>query len=246
MKVDAFLFAAGLGTRLYPLTERCPKALVQIGEEPLLYYSMQKLSAIDVGTVYINVHHFSHQVVEYISAIRNEFRFEIEISDESEKLLDTGGAIKRIAKKLNRPLLLLNVDILFDLDLNSFVSRFDPSCMDALLAVKKRKTSRYLVFEGGRMCGWKNIKSKEVKGVVRETSDSYAFSGLHIIGRKLLHEIACHEEDVFSIIDFYVNACEHYRIFPYAEAYEWFDVGKYDQLDEARRFFSVLKSKGIY
>lgn len=246
MSFSALIFSAGLGTRLMPLTVDIPKALVEFCDKPLLYHALCKLRHVPVKSVYVNVHHFADTIRIYVDSVRDEFPFEIVISDESELLLDTGGAIKKIAPLLQDGLLAFNVDVLFDLDLNAMLEVFSLSRADACLAVKDRSTSRYLAFDDQSLVGWTNVKTGAVKGRVNADSSLLAFSGIQVLGKRTLHEIGLFPSEVFSIIDFYIASCNTLAIHQYSPDYAWLDVGKYDEIDVAKKFFTLLNKKGAY
>ena len=170
---QAMIFAAGLGTRLKPLTDTMPKALVPVGGQPLLWHVIMKLKAAGYERIVVNVHHFAQQIIDYLQANAN-FGLDIRISDERQQLLETGGGIKKALPLFdaNAPILIHNVDILSNLDLCALP-------MDApLLVVSERKTKRYLQFDDTmRLVGWKNIETGELKG---SEGRSLAFSGIHI------------------------------------------------------------------
>ena len=171
---QAMIFAAGLGTRLKPLTDTMPKALVPVGGRPLLWHVIMKLKDSGFERIVVNVHHFAQQIIDYLAANQN-FGLDIRISDESEKLLETGGGIKKALPLFDphSPILIHNVDILSNVDL----SQLDVDV--PTLVVSERKTKRYLQFdESMRLIGWKNIETSEVKG--RE-GRSLAFSGIHSV-----------------------------------------------------------------
>ena len=157
---QAMIFAAGLGTRLKPLTDTMPKALVRVGGQPLLWHVIMKLKKAGYERMVVNVHHFANQIVDYLAA-HDHFGLDIRISDETEALLETGGGIKKALPLFDpeSPILIHNVDILSNLDLNALP-------MDApLLVVSERKTKRYLMFDDEmRLQGWTNIETGEVKG----------------------------------------------------------------------------------
>ena len=157
---QAMIFAAGLGTRLKPLTDTMPKALVRVGGEPLLWHVIMKLKKAGYERIVVNVHHFANQITDYLAA-NDYFGLDIRISDETEALLETGGGIKKALPLFDpsEPILIHNVDILSNLDLNALP-------MDApLLVVSERKTKRYLMFDDDmRLQGWTNIETGEVKG----------------------------------------------------------------------------------
>ena len=163
---QAMIFAAGLGTRLKPITDRMPKALVPVGGQPLLWHVIQKLRAAGFERIVINVHHFADQIIDYIEANQN-FGLDIRISDERVTLLDTGGGIKHALPLFDpsMPILIHNVDILSNVDLAALYQATLDSQADALLLVSQRQTKRYLLFaDDDRLCGWTNIETGEVKG----------------------------------------------------------------------------------
>lgn len=178
--MQAMIFAAGMGTRLKPLTDTMPKALVRVGGEPLIKRVIMNLAAAGVDHIVVNVHHFSQQIIDYLKA-NNNFGTDIQISDETEKLLDTGGGLRKAARLFNKnfPILIHNVDILSNVDLHKFYT-LDPkvTCPEcgiphqkagAQLLVSWRKTKRYLVFNDTmRLVGWVNIETGEVKSPYEE------------------------------------------------------------------------------
>ena len=254
---QAMIFAAGLGTRLKPLTDTMPKALVRVGGEPLLWHVVQKLKAAGYERIVINVHHFAQQIIDYVGA-NQSFGLDIRISDETGGLLETGGGIKKALPLFDpsSPVLIHNVDILSNLILSSLspgpspsregsepnltrgLSPCEVSPCEALLVVSRRKTKRYLQFDDEmRLVGWKNIETGEVKG--RE-GRSLAFSGLHVLypsAFPLLEEWP----DRFPIMDFYLDVCDKCRITGYeTPGLRLMDVGKLDTLDEANDFIKTL------
>lgn len=177
------IFAAGLGTRLKPLTDTMPKALVRVGEQPLLWHVIMRLKAVGVERIVVNVHHFAWQIVDYLKA-NGHFGLDLRISDESQQLLDTGGGIKK-ARTLfdtSEPVLIHNVDILSNADLSSLFAggnRQQQPRPDALLLVSRRTTTRYLQFDGDmRLVGWKNETTGQVRGI---EGRPLAFSGIHLL-----------------------------------------------------------------
>lgn len=227
------IFAAGLGTRLKPLTDTMPKALVRVGEKPLLWHVLTKLRAAGFERIVINVHHFAQQIVDYIGA-NQSFGLDIRFSDETGGLLETGGGIKKALPLFNpsEPILIHNVDILSNLDLSALP-------LDApLLVVSRRQTKRYLQFDDSmRLVGWKNVETGEVKG--RE-ADSLAFSGIHVFHPSLAPLLA-DWPDRFPIMDFYLKACSDHLIRGYeAPNLRLLDVGKLDTLEVAETFIKTL------
>jgi NDP-sugar pyrophosphorylase family protein len=230
---QAMIFAAGLGTRLKPLTDTMPKALVPVGGQPLLWHVIMKLKAAGYERIVVNVHHFAQQIIDYLQANAN-FGLDIRISDERQQLLETGGGIKKALPLFdaNAPILIHNVDILSNLDLCALP-------MDApLLVVSERKTKRYLQFDDTmRLVGWKNIETGELKG---SEGRSLAFSGIHIFHPSLAPLLSDWPER-FPIMDFYLKACGDHLIRGYeARDLNLLDVGKLDSLDQAEKFIKSL------
>ena len=227
---QAMIFAAGLGTRLKPLTDTMPKALVRVGGQPLLWHVIHKLKHAGYERIVINVHHFAGQIVDYLKANDN-FGLDIRISDESDMLLETGGGIKKALPLFDptEPILIHNVDILSNLDLTALPT-------DApLLVVSQRQTKRYLLFDDTmRLQGWTNIETGEVKGTRAERE--LAFSGIHMFHPSLAPLLADWPER-FPIMDFYLKTCGSHLIRGYeAKDLRLLDVGKLDTLDKAEDF----------
>ena len=231
---QAMIFAAGLGTRLKPLTDTMPKALVRVGGQPLLWHVIMKLKKAGYERIVVNVHHFASQITDYLAA-NDHFGLDIRISDETEALLETGGGIKKALPLFDpsEPILIHNVDILSNLDLNALP-------MDApLLVVSERKTKRYLMFDDEmRLHGWTNIETGEVKG--EKANHLLAFSGIHVFHPSLTPLLADWPER-FPIMDFYLKACGDHLIRGYeAHDLQLLDVGKLDTLDHAETFIKQL------
>ena len=231
---QAMIFAAGLGTRLRPLTDTMPKALVRVGGQPLLWHVIQKLKSAGYERIVVNVHHFAQQIVDYLADNEN-FGLDIRISDETSQLLETGGGIKK-ARHLfdpSSPVLIHNVDILSNFDFTAVTWGLSDGS-EAFLLVSQRQTKRYLQFdEEMRLIGWKNIETGEVKG--RE-GRSLAFSGIHMISPSLFPLMDAWP-DRFPIMDFYLSICADHRLMGYeAHDLRLLDVGKLDSLDQAEEF----------
>ena len=231
---QAMIFAAGLGTRLKPLTNTMPKALVRVGGQPLLWHVIMKLKQAGYERIVVNVHHFASQITDYLAA-NDHFGLDIRISDETAALLETGGGIKKALPLFDpaSPILIHNVDILSNLDLNALP-------MDApLLVVSERKTKRYLMFDDAmRLHGWINIETGEVKG--EKANLLRAFSGIHVFHPSLTPLLADWPER-FPIMDFYLKACGDHLIRGYeARDLQLMDVGKLDTLDQAETFIKQL------
>ena len=229
---QAMIFAAGLGTRLKPLTDTMPKALVRVGGQPLLWHVIQKLKASGYERLVVNVHHFAEQIVDYLKANDN-FGLDISISDETSGLLETGGGIKKALPLFDpsEPILIHNVDILSNLDLSALPT-------DApLLVVSQRKTKRYLQFgDDMRLIGWKNIETGEVKGC---EGRPLAFSGIHMFHPSLAPLLE-DWPDRFPIMDFYLRVCADHVIRGFeAPNLQLLDVGKLDTLEQAEVFMET-------
>ena len=238
---QAMIFAAGLGTRLKPITDRMPKALVPVGGQPLLWHVIQKLRAAGFERIVINVHHFADQIIDYIEANQN-FGLDIRISDERVALLDTGGGIKHALPLFDpsMPILIHNVDILSNVDLAALYQATLESQADALLLVSQRQTKRYLLFaDDDRLCGWTNIETGEVKGspsTIHYPLKQLAFSGIHVLSPSTFSLFEQMPER-FSIIDFYLQyASQCFFKGKAQENLRLLDVGKLDSLEQAEEF----------
>jgi len=235
----AMVLAAGLGTRLRPLTNDRPKALVEIGGRTLLEITLTRLASFGVHEVIVNVHHFADLVVQYLRANSN-FGLEMEISRE-EVLLDTGGGLKKAGwfflqdpARMDEPFLLHNVDVISTIDLHALLKVHQGKNALASLAVHQRESSRQLLFSPeGELAGrWINGEDPEF---VRPTPNlqAFAFSGIHAVSPRLLPKMT--EEGVFSIIETYLRLAkqgEKVLAFP-ADEYSWRDLGRLEDLQEA-------------
>lgn len=249
--MQAMIFAAGLGTRLKPLTNTMPKALVRVGGEPLLKRVISNLATAGVDRIVINVHHFAQQIIDYI-AHNNSFGLDIRISDETEALLETGGGIKKAAPLFSSdaPILIHNVDILSNVDLcefyNAALSPKGEALPDAVLLVSHRTTKRYLLFDDNmRLVGWTNIETGEVKspypGINPHDYNMYAFAGIHVLSPRLVAAMS-DMPDRFGIIDFYLQKCATHHIMGYAKSdLKLMDIGKADTLAHAEEFLQHLQ-----
>lgn len=227
------IFCAGLGTRLQPLTNNNPKALVEYKGVPLLELVIRKLIGENINQVIVNVHHFAEQIEEFLKA-KNNFGIEISISDERNLLLDTGGGLLK-AKNFfcdNEPFLLYNVDILSEIDLKKFYKCHLENNSLATLAVKERNTSRALIFdETGALCYWQNNKTGEKKLSRQPKGEilKFAFSGIHIVNPEIFDYID--EKGVFSIIDLYLRLAKNHKISYYQDDSFWIDMGKKENFE---------------
>jgi NDP-sugar pyrophosphorylase family protein len=248
MPMKAMVLAAGLGTRLRPLTNDRPKALVEINGRTLLEITLTRLKSFGIREVIVNAHHFAAMVIEHLKANQN-FGMSIEVSRE-ETLLDTGGGLKKASwffrrdkDKVNsvaapdRAFILHNVDVISTIDLTRMVQSHQANGALATLAVQDRKTSRYLLFDRQKeLCGRRLVKDGKTE-LVRNAKPSYelAFSGIHVISTRLLNLMA--EEGIFSIIDVYLRlAAQGEKIKSFsADEYHWRDLGTPESVARAAK-----------
>lgn len=238
------IFAAGLGTRLRPLTDNMPKALVPVAGKPMLGRVILRLKEAGFNDIIINIHHFGEQILDFLHAHDN-FGVNIQISDERDRLLDTGGGIKKARSRLdgNEPFLVHNSDILTDMNLAAFYHHHRNTHAEASLLVSERKTSRYLLFdEACHLQGWVNKTTGEMKpeGFHYREGDykELAFGGIHVISPSLFRYM---ENDPwtgkFSLIPFYLSVCRDARIQGYPlQDFRWFDIGNPETLAQAEKF----------
>lgn len=241
--MKAMIFAAGLGTRLKPLTDRMPKALVPVAGRPMLEHVIRKLKAAGFNEIVINVHHFAGQIIDFLRTNDN-FGLTIHLSDETDQLLDTGGGIKKAASFFTdgKPFLVHNVDILSNIDLKALYDFHRTSGNDATLLVSPRKTVRYLLFDtSDRLCGWVNkdtLQTKPEGFIYRpEVQREYAFSGIHVISPTLFRSMNNEWTGKFSIMDFYLQTCRSNRLGGFIkEDLKLIDIGKPETLAKAEEF----------
>lgn len=259
--MKAMIFAAGLGTRLKPITDTMPKALVPINGRPLIEHVARKLKAAGVDEAVVNVHHFADMIEQWIAVDaenENGTALAMQVSDERGGLLETGGGILNARPYLQGcgNFLIHNVDILSNLDINWFAQCVHSDALATLL-VSDRETSRYLLFDPQtmRLVGWTNVKTGEVKSPYEnlqlQACIKMAFSGIHILSDKVfdvmdgyvkekgLHESSCNPR--FPIIDFYLSVCAKYPVYAVvADDLQMIDVGKLDTLEQAERLSQSL------
>lgn len=235
--MKAMIFAAGLGTRLKPLTMHKPKALVELNGKPLLQLLLDKFIRSGIEEVIINVHHHARQVIGFLEQHKN-FGIRIVVSDETELLLDTGGGLKKAGWFFDdgKPFLVQNVDVVSDLDYEKMLTFHLASNALATVAVRNRTSSRYLLFDDEmRLGGWENVKKGEKIVTLKEQRlIRYAFSGIHVIDPALLGMIS--ENGVFSIVDTYLRLSAEEHIVGYIHDHtSWTDVGKPGDLDRLNK-----------
>ena len=245
--MKAMIFAAGLGTRLRPLTDNLPKALVEVDGKPMLGRVIEKLKKAGINHIIINVHYLADKIRAYLH-INNNFGITIDVSDESDLLLDTGGGILKARKWLDdgEPFVVHNADILTDFDLPAMIESHERGSADVTLLVADRKSSRKLLFDSDmKLCGWKNEKTGEVKPASADHlhTRGFGFGGVHIISPErffpLLERYSA--DEVFSITPFYVDNCQKLDIVGYIpqESYGWHDIGSVEKLREAENYLRL-------
>lgn len=251
--MKAMIFAAGMGTRLKPFTDSHPKALAPICGHAMLGLVIEKLKSAGVDEFVVNIHHFGEQILDYLASHDN-FGVTIHISDERERLLDTGGGILAARQWLegSEPFIVHNADVLTDFDIREMVRQHDEADAVATLLCKHRETSRYLLFNpgNGRMRGWTNIKTGELKPETLASSDgltALAFGGVHVVSPYIFTNLEKYAASLggdelipkFSITDFYIADCTLEPIYGYGPSrpYRWHDIGRMESLAEAELDF---------
>ncbi len=254
MKYDttAMILAAGLGTRLKALTQDKPKALVELNGKPLLQHCIENLITNGFHHIIINVHHFGEQIIDFVKL--HQFDADIEISDERDLLMDTGGGIVKATPlfKDSKAVLVHNVDIISNVNLGKMATQFIDSKDDAWLLTQDRETNRKLLFDDeNQLVGWMNKSEAQFKWVDESSTalrqaqgpepynyKEMAFSGLHFFRSDLFAEF---EDKPKSVIDLYLNLAKNNHILskPIQPNY-WFDLGKPEQLQAAENYIKTL------
>jgi len=246
--MKAMILAAGLGTRLRPLTNDRPKAMVRIQGIPLLEIVIRRLQFFGIREFIINTHHFADQITDFLKE-KEDFGATIHISHEIAEPLETGGALKKAAPFFadGKPFLLCNTDILTTLDFYQFFQYHQKNKAIATLATRQRTTSRYLIFdEEHTLSGWINVKTGELKMARPATGrfQLHAFSGLHVIDPSLFQYFG--KADRFSIIDTYLAAAEKTTIKCYPdEGSIWLDVGKASAIEVAGKLVGQVLQNNV-
>lgn len=238
------IFAAGFGSRLQPITNHLPKALVPVADKTLLEHTILTLKGAGIDEIIVNLHHFGEQIIDFLKE-NNNFGIRIEISDERDKLLDTGGGMKHAKDFFDdgEPFLIHNVDIFSNIDLKKlYAKHLEHDNRLATLVVSERETNRYLLFDADdKLSGWVNTATGETRPTSDLVVDQYrklAFSGIQVVSPRIF-ELMESEPDKFPIIDFYLRHCESELIAAYVpENLKMIDVGKLDALDLAEDFLS--------
>lgn len=249
------IFAAGLGTRLKPITDNLPKALVPVAGMPLIEHVARKLKASGIEEAVVNVHHFADMLEDWVAG--HEI-LPMKVSDERERLLETGGAVLHARKHLEGcgTFLVHNVDIISDLDVRDLCSEVKPEALATLL-VSERETARYLLFEPETMklVGWTNILTGEVRspyaGLDPASCRRLAFSGIHVMSDTVFEAMDRYVAENglddgkqfprFPVMDFYLSVCDRYDIYGVkADDLHLVDVGKLDTIQEAENMLKTI------
>ena len=236
--MKAMIFAAGLGTRLKPLTDTMPKALVPLAGTSLLQWQVEKLREAGITDIVVNVHPFPDQILKAVR-VHNGWGCHIVISDERNLLLDTGGGLRKALPLFGgEPVLACNVDILSNIDIAALLQRYEQTGSSQLV-VSERTTQRYLCFdEKDTLCGWTNIATGELKGC---DGRHLAFSGMQVLSAEALNRLEEMQAEKFSLIDFYLHSMKETPLQAYVpDNYRMMDVGKIDQITEAEAFAEHL------
>ncbi len=236
--MKALIFAAGLGTRLRPITDTMPKALVKVGGVPMLERVLLKLKAAGISDFVINAHHFAEQIIEFVQT-HDSFGCHVDISWEKDAPLETGGGIKRAQSLLSGDRFIVhNADILSDVDISWFQSQDSKDAMATLL-VTDAQADRYLLFDDD-MClvGWTNVRTGEVKSPHKDFDPSkyrrLSFCGIHIISDEVFPLMQDWPE-AFSIVDFYLSIAATHKIkAAYCPDLKMIDIGSVEKLAEAQ------------
>lgn len=243
--MKALIFAAGVGSRLKPWTDSHPKALVEVGGKPMLQHVIENIISAGINDIIINIHHFGEQIIDFVRS--KDFNARINFSDERGHLLETGGGLRKIVPMLrDESVLIHNADIITDLDLRKIVYDQLRKTSAATLLVSYRDSSRRIVFdEKGRMKGWTNVATCQVKPAGLEIADTdrrLSFDGIHVVSADLYPLLMEYRpaDTPFSIMDFYIDSCRDtdIRAFEMPEGTKWFDVGKPATLEAANKTFS--------
>jgi N-acetyl-alpha-D-muramate 1-phosphate uridylyltransferase len=249
--MKALIFAAGLGTRLRPLTDKLPKALIPVAGKPMLQWVTEKLIAGGVTDIVINVHHHPDILIDYISKLKFP-GIQFHISDERDQLLDTGGGLKQAEVYLNGPdpFIVHNADVLSNINLKDMFAFHKSHKPLATLAVSSRNTSRHFLWEDDRLAGWENNVSGEkilCQPDEKNRLRPLAFSGIHILCPKIFSLI--NEKGRFSIKDLYLRLAASHHIAAYEhDPRYWFDIGSPEKLENAETVMTGLdlSPKGLF
>ncbi len=236
--MKAMILAAGVGSRLAPLTDTMPKALVEVGGKPLIGHVLDRLSAAGVTEFIVNTHHFAEQI-EYYLAKRRKEGLRVEISRE-DTLLDTGGGLKKAYWFFDdaKPFLLHNADVLSEVDFGQLLSFLDREKAPAALCVRRRESRRQLLFDNGRLCGRENGNGVFMAGPATVNTERLAFDGIHALTPEVFSFMK--EDGPFSINDTYLEmARAGRRVTAFrSDGFYWADVGTMERLEAVRARYS--------
>lgn len=237
--MKALLLSAGFGTRLKPFTEKHPKALAKVNGKSILEINIRNLQRFGIFDIIVNVHHFSEQIIEVLKKA-NGFDSRIEISDENDAILETGGGLKNAAPLLaeEKTFLVMNVDVISNFNLDKMLKQHFAKKPLVTLAVQKRVSSRFLLFDNkDRLCGWgnRNTGEKKIPIKIENTKKSFhelAFSGIQLLEHNILNKIK--QSGKFSLMEVYLSLCATENIMAWNHTNDiWIDVGKPEKLREA-------------
>lgn len=237
INMKAMIFAAGLGTRLKPFTTNAPKALFPVNDKPLLQRNIEYLKSYGIQEFVINVHHFADQIEDFLKQ-NNNFDAEIQISDEREELLETGGGLLKAKDLLgDKPFLVMNSDILSDMPIDEFIEFHSQHHALISLAVSDRESTRKLLFdENNKLCGWKDLRNGDSIIEKPNFKQALAFSGIHIIDPKFFELNSF--EGKFSIMKPYMELMKYHEIYGFDHTgYKLLDVGKMESVPLAEEWF---------
>ncbi len=244
--MKAFIFAAGKGTRLRPFTLNKPKALVEILGKPLIMHTMEALQQAGADHMIINIHHLGEQIIEFLEKTPLP-GIRVSISDERSHLLDTGGALKKAAHMLqdNQPFFAVNADVVTNLDLKALMKYHNKHKPLATMAVKKRKSSRYLLINhNNQLTGWKNSHTGEqiiAGGTENKNLHEAAFSGIQVIHPEIFKHLP--REEAFPIIPWYLSLAKRHTLLTWNHDHSfWFDVGTPEKLNQARQHLKKINA----
>lgn len=229
--MKAMIFAAGLGTRLRPLTDQVPKAMVEVGGKPMLQIVIERCILAGIREIVINVHYLPHVITDFLESKHN-FSINIHISDESDLLLETGGGLWKARHHFNdgQPFMVANADVLTNIDIPKFLAFHKQLKALATLAVRDRPGSRKLLFDD------KGLLIGRSSGLTDEQGTALAFSGYHIIDPEIFNHLT--RTGIFSITDWYLDLCGQFPIAAYRHDEDiWVDVGNMQKLEEARSIY---------
>jgi N-acetyl-alpha-D-muramate 1-phosphate uridylyltransferase len=240
MRINAMIFAAGVGSRLKPLTNKTPKALIEIDGHPLLEFALKKLERLGIPKVIVNVHHHADQILSYLNGYKSS-SLEILISDESAHLMDTGGGLVKASNLFdkNAEILIYNADILTNANLQDLINFHKAENNLVSLFTENRSASRYLLFdENAHLVGWQNPKTgEEIRVSSIQDTHKMGFNGVQIVNHRLLSLIG--SDGAFPIIPEYLELAKDHKIKGWDHwTGDWFDIGTPEKLEKSADFYA--------